>query len=179
MCLNAPLTSHLVICVLLLLPWLKCTVFKAPDSRSELRVPSRRNQPGEYPPGHIMAAQLPSPPFLDIPGLPNFRDLGGYPIALQPGKAVRRGVVFRSGEPSQTTDEGIAKLRELGIAHVYDLRSNKELERDKKNGKDRGIKEWEGAKRIYAPVFRDEDYSPEVTAQRLEGYKDGAEVRGS
>lgn len=123
-----------------------------------------------------MAADLPSPPFKDIPGLPNFRDVGGYPIASQPGKEVRRGVLFRSAEPSQTTDEGVTRLQELGIAHVYDLRSDAERERDKKNNKDRPIKEWEGAERIEAPIFGKHDYSPKAIAERLERYKKGTEV---
>lgn len=126
-----------------------------------------------------MAAQLPSPPFIDIPGLPNFRDLGGYPIASQPGKVVRHGVVFRSAEPSQTTDEGIDRLRQLRIAQVYDLRSTEELERDKGNGIDRGVKEWEGARRIHAPVLDKDDYKPEEIAKRLAGYSEGAEVYDS
>lgn len=123
-----------------------------------------------------MATDLPSPPFIDVPGLINARDIGGYPIGSQPGKVVRRGVLFRSGDPSETTDEGVARLKELGITLVYDLRSIKELERDKNHGKDTRIKEWEGARRIYAPVFRDTDYSPEAVGGRIEAYKNGTKV---
>ena len=68
-------------------------------------------------------------PFINVPGLPNFRDLGGVPrpIPSQPGKTVRRGVVFRSSEPSKVTDEGVQQLRDLGIKKVYDLRSLDEI----------------------------------------------------
>lgn len=123
-----------------------------------------------------MAATLPSPPFIEISGLPNFRDVGGYPIASQPGKVVRRGVVFRSAEPSRTTDEGVDKLKQLGITHVYDLRSLQEFERGNKHGLNRPIKEWEGARRVFAPVFRHEDYSPEAVALRFRNYGSGSDV---
>lgn len=124
-----------------------------------------------------MAATLPNPPFVDIPGLANSRDLGGYPIASQPGKVVRRDVVFRSAEPSTTTEEGIDRLKQLGITLVYDLRSQKEFERGVERGLNNPVKEWEGAKRIFAPVFRHEDYSPEAIALRLKNYGSGSEVR--
>lgn len=66
---------------------------------------------------------LPTPPFITVPGLPNFRDAGGYPLAQQPDKMVRTGVLFRSSEPSQVTAEGIAIMTAtLGIKTVYDLR---------------------------------------------------------
>ncbi|RYP55418.1 hypothetical protein DL769_010193 [Monosporascus sp. CRB-8-3] len=120
---------------------------------------------------------LPNPPFIEIPGLPNFRDLGGYPIASQPGKVVRRGVVFRSAEPSRTTDEGVSRLRRLGITHVYDLRSEQEFERGNKHGLNRPVREWEGARRVFAPVFRHEDYSPEAVALRFKNYGSGPESR--
>ena len=57
----------------------------------------------------MATSDLPSPPFLSVPGLPNFRDAGGYevasdsPAALSPEgkrrvKIVRRGILFRSSE---------------------------------------------------------------------------------
>ena len=119
---------------------------------------------------------LPSPPFVDIPGLRNFRDLGGYPVAGEPGKVVKRNLVFRASEPSKITDEGISKLNALGITHVYDLRSEVEIQRDA-DAAGRRVKEWEGAKRVFVPVFRDHDYSPEAIAQRYSGYSSkGPEV---
>lgn len=55
------------------------------------------------------ASELPSPPFIVVPGLPNFRDAGGYEVmsdlpsaSSTEGKSrtkmVRRGVLFRSSE---------------------------------------------------------------------------------
>ncbi|ROW10248.1 hypothetical protein VMCG_01776 [Cytospora schulzeri] len=114
---------------------------------------------------------LPSPPFVDIPGLRNFRDCGGYPVAnTDDKKVVRSGVVFRSSEPSMITDEGISILRDqLKITHVYDLRSQTEIERDTKNG-GRHVKEWDGAQRIFVPVFLHEDSSPEAIAKRYANF---------
>lgn len=115
---------------------------------------------------------LPAPPFVDVPGLPNFRDCGGYPVAnsnnadSKPQRIIRRGVLFRASEPSKLTDEGIAILRDtLRITHVYDLRSKLEIDGDAElDG--RQPREWDGAQRIFAPVFLEEDYSPEGIAKR-------------
>lgn len=115
---------------------------------------------------------LPSPPFIHVPGVVNLRDAGGYAIQGQPGKAVRRGIVFRSADLSRLEDEGITVLRELGITHVFDLRSLPELA--KANGQQ--PKTWEGATRVFVPVFLDRDYSPEVLALRFRNYTEGREV---
>ncbi|KAI0153848.1 tyrosine phosphatase [Pestalotiopsis sp. NC0098] len=115
---------------------------------------------------------LPSPPFIFVEGIPNFRDIGGYPIADQPGKVVREGIVFRSSEPSKVTEAGVAKLQALRVTDVYDLRSRQEIDRDARNGHGRQPKEWPGATRIFAPVFLDDDYSPEAIAVRFKNYAD-------
>ncbi|KAK2017939.1 tyrosine phosphatase [Colletotrichum eremochloae] len=115
-------------------------------------------------------AKLPSPPFHAIPGLPNFRDAGGYPIDAQPGRILRPGVVFRSAEPSRLTDDGVTRLQDLGITHVYDLRSTIELKRLAQAGTNCDVREWPGAQRIFVPVFRDQDYGPEAIALRYRNY---------
>ncbi|KAI0506609.1 tyrosine phosphatase [Xylaria bambusicola] len=109
-------------------------------------------------------------PFISIPGVLNFRDIGGYPIPSRPGKQVRRGLVYRSAEPSEVTDAGLDKIQRLGIAISYDLRSERELARanqDFKLFRDG----YTGIKKILAPVFRDEDYSPEAIALRFKTYR--------
>ena len=116
---------------------------------------------------------LPSPPFIPVAGMLNCRDLGGLPVAGQPGKITRHGLVFRSADPSKLTDDGVRTLQGLGITHVYDLRSTVELEKARAaEGWDKP-KEWEGAARVFAPVFLDQDYSPGALAIRFR------DVRGS
>lgn len=126
---------------------------------------------------------LPTPPFVDVPGLPNFRDCGGYPVAASSGgdngggkaqKIIRRGILFRSSEPSMLTEGGIAILRDtLGITHVFDLRSKPEIERDAVTD-GRQPREWDGARRVFAPVFLDEDYSPQAVAERYSHFSSAA-----
>lgn len=127
-----------------------------------------------------ISIKLPSPPFHAIPGLPNFRDAGGYPINAQPGRILRPGVVFRSAEPSRLTDDGVACLQDLGITHVYDLRSAIELKRLALAGANCDVREWPGAQRVFVPVFRDQDYGPEAIALRYRNYSsNGTEVSAS
>ncbi|KAI0012010.1 tyrosine phosphatase family-domain-containing protein [Xylariaceae sp. FL0662B] len=139
---------------------------------------------------------LPSPPFEHVPGLPNFRDLGGYPVVGSPvadpdpdpdpeaagktrtrtrtrtrTKMVRRHLIFRSSEPSRLTADGVARLQALGVERVYDLRSASEIARGlRQQGPGYPVKEWEGARRVFVPVFLDEDYSPEAMALRYRHY---------
>lgn len=54
-------------------------------------------------------ATLPSPPFVNIPGIANFRDVGGQV------DNVRKGLVYRSADPSKATQEGLEKMYELGM----------------------------------------------------------------
>lgn len=118
---------------------------------------------------------LPSPPFIIAPGLANLRDAGGYAIEGMPGKAIRRGVLFRAADLTRLEDEGVATLQRLGITRVFDLRSVVELA--KAQGGDDLPKSWEGATRAFVPVFLDKDYSPEALALRFTAYGDGPEVR--
>ncbi|KAI0838080.1 tyrosine phosphatase family-domain-containing protein [Hypoxylon sp. FL0890] len=121
--------------------------------------------------------ELPSPPFHPIPGLPNFRDIGGYPVGGSPQdgsnarhKVVRRGLIYRSSEPSKVTEDGVSKLKSLGIEKVYDLRSAVEIEAGQRDGFGWKVKEIDGARREFVPVFLDQDYSPEALALRYKNY---------
>ncbi|KAI5463975.1 protein-tyrosine phosphatase-like protein [Mariannaea sp. PMI_226] len=105
------------------------------------------------------------PPFIPISGVPNFRDLGRTPIATRPGHIIKPGLVFRAAEPSRVTEHGISSLQSLAITHVYDLRSTIEIRRQSTE-----IASWPGAERVFAPVFRDEDYGPEAIALRFMQY---------
>ncbi len=122
---------------------------------------------------------LPSPPFHHAGGLLNLRDIGGYPVAGQPGKITRCGLVYRSADPGKLTGDGVRTLQALGITHVYDLRSALELEKARAaEGWDKP-KEWDGAARVFAPVFLNENYSPEALAVRFKDYSEGTEVRSN
>ncbi len=59
-------------------------------------------------------------------GQPNFRDLGGY--RTSDGRAVRQGLIYRSGELGQLTTEDVAELDRRGIRTVVDFRSESEVE---------------------------------------------------
>lgn len=56
-----------------------------------------------------------------IPGLPNFRDVGGH--STRDGGRVRTGLLFRSTDLSRLDDAGATALEGLGIRAVFDLRT--------------------------------------------------------
>jgi len=118
-------------------------------------------------------AILPSPPFIEVNGIYNFRDIGGYPVA---SKSIKTGFLYRCAEPTRVTEAGIATMKDLGITHFYDLRSNTEIQRQIAAGIG-GLKEWEGCERVFVPVFADMDYSPEALAVRFKDYFGGVEVK--
>lgn len=60
-----------------------------------------------------------------LSGQPNFRDLGGY--ASSDGRRVKWGLVYRSGELSQLSEDDVRTLAGLGIKAVVDLRSPEEV----------------------------------------------------
>jgi protein-tyrosine phosphatase len=60
-----------------------------------------------------------------LDGARNLRDLGGYPT--RSGRLVRRRLVFRSDRLSGLTDADCARLAELGIRTVVDLRYDAEV----------------------------------------------------
>ena len=102
------------------------------------------------------------------------RDIGGLPVAGRPGKVIRKGLVFRSSEPSKVTDEGVSALTSLGITHVYDLRSEVEIQKMVVQAEGSKPREWPGAQRIFVPVFPDQDFSPEALAKRVRDYTSGS-----
>lgn len=90
---------------------------------------------------------------------------------------VRKGVVFRSADPTKLTGEGVAVMQTLGIKHVYDFRSRLEFGGPDKPGTE--PIEWEGATRHWTPVFANVDLSPEAQAVKMRRFRDyttGAEV---
>jgi len=63
---------------------------------------------------------------LDFEGAINFRDIGGYPTA--DGRVVRWRKVYRSAELARLTDADLARIKALGIATIFDMRSDRERE---------------------------------------------------
>ena len=118
-----------------------------------------------------------SPPFQIVPGLSNFRDIGGWPIATSPGappRHVRKGVLFRGSDTNRITSKGAEKLRQLGINTDFDLRSKQQIE---KTG---GYKEIPGIQRGWTPVFAEEEYTEKAALQRYELYAgEGTIVRST
>ncbi|KAL0468802.1 protein-tyrosine phosphatase-like protein [Neurospora intermedia] len=142
----------------------------APGSGSGFGSPHPSQLPGPTPSSSSAVGNflLPSPPFISAPGLINLRDIGGYEIPSTTSghrkKMVRKGVVFRSADPTQLTDEGVAVMQKLGITHVYDFRSKLEFGKTPETEP----KEWAGAQRCHVPVFPDVDMSPEALAVRFQ-----------
>ena len=64
---------------------------------------------------------------IQLEGAFNFRDLGGYPAA--DGRRVAWRRLFRADGLARLTDGDLARLDDLGIATVVDLRTPMELER--------------------------------------------------
>ena len=58
---------------------------------------------------------------------PNFRDLGG--IRTMDGRKVKPGLLFRSGDFFSLTTEDLARLAEMKLACIIDLRAKREIDR--------------------------------------------------
>lgn len=54
----------------------------------------------------------------------NFRDIGGYEAA--DGKHIRWGMIYRSGATPMLTSADVARVKNLGIRNMFDLRSKEE-----------------------------------------------------
>lgn len=117
---------------------------------------------------------LPSPPFVTLEGIPNFRDIGGWPIAGQATKSVRRNRIFRCGEPTKATATDISKVKSLGVSCVFDLRSNPEIKSrlgsDVAGAGGQGAADWPGVERRFVPVFPDQSYDPVSLAASHKDY---------
>lgn len=62
---------------------------------------------------------------INIPGIQNFRDLGGYKGAK--GKETRWGAIYRSAQIDSLNDCSRKELKNLGIKTIIDLRTETEL----------------------------------------------------
>ncbi len=62
---------------------------------------------------------------INMAGTPNFRDLGG--LKTQRGRTVKWGVLFRSGDLGQLTDQDLLVVKKLNIKDVVDFRTTSEI----------------------------------------------------
>ena len=63
---------------------------------------------------------------LPLSGIHNFRDYGGYPAT---GGRLKQGLLWRSGQHCGAQADDLAKVHDLGIVTVIDLRGDSERER--------------------------------------------------
>lgn len=107
-----------------------------------------------------------------VDGIANFRDIGGWQIntptfPLDSNRKtcyfVRPGFIYRCANTVGLSSSGILTMKELNINTVYDLRSVEECEKD---GVCSSFKDSQ-IERFHTPVFRNEDYSPQLIALRL------------
>ncbi len=64
---------------------------------------------------------------IPLGGVHNFRDYGGYRVLG--GGRVQRGLLFRSGQHCDATDDDLATIDALGLRHIIDMRGNSEREK--------------------------------------------------
>lgn len=62
--------------------------------------------------------------WLPLEGATNFRDIGGY--RADDGRSVKWGMVYRSDRLSRLTEHDLARLSELGLKQLFDLRTPEE-----------------------------------------------------
>lgn len=118
-----------------------------------------------------------SPPFHNVPGIANFRSIGSWPVTLanDPDNAyhVHKNIIFRGSDPLRITPAGIQSLLDLGIDTDFDLRSKQQVAK-------LGVRDLSehGIRRVWTPVFSEEEYSEDKAAERYELYaSDDANVR--
>jgi Tyrosine phosphatase family len=94
----------------------------------------------------IATSELPSPPFVAVEGVKNFRDIGGYPITGSDSKSVKRGFVYRSATLTGITNDGMKTLvSALGIRVIFDLRLQDEVDKFE-------IEKFPGVVAVHIPV---------------------------
>ncbi|KAI0748774.1 protein-tyrosine phosphatase-like protein [Daedaleopsis nitida] len=130
---------------------------------------------------HLVASTLSAPPFVSIDGIPNVRDFGaGYPSSLPSPTAsdstpsptrtiIKPRTLFRSGEPSRITPQGVEQLRALGIRKIFDLRADVEVA--KYGSVASALGAVEGVDVVRAPIL-DEAMDPVGIAKRLKDFSE-------
>ncbi|CAK9441753.1 uncharacterized protein LODBEIA_P56210 [Lodderomyces beijingensis] len=111
----------------------------------------------------------------DVEGVSNFRDIGGWRIhdptfrLIEDANEsqnhvyyVRPHLAFRCANVAGLTARGMETIQNLGIRAVFDLRSDGEIAND---GYPADLHKY-GIERIHAPVYSNDDYSPQAIAVR-------------
>src|SRR5882757_7067304 len=65
---------------------------------------------------------------IDVEGIENFRDFGGYDTAS--GRTLKHGLLYRSANHAYATETDLARMRDLGLAAIIDLRRSEERARE-------------------------------------------------
>ncbi|WP_394764117.1 tyrosine-protein phosphatase [Phenylobacterium sp.] len=65
---------------------------------------------------------------IDFDGIENFRDFGGYDTAC--GRPVKREVLYRSANHAYASEADLARMADLGLAAIIDLRRTEERTRE-------------------------------------------------
>jgi protein-tyrosine phosphatase len=102
---------------------------------------------------------------IDIPSVPNLRDIGGY--ATAGGGSVRMGQLYRSAELNHLHGEDLEHFATLGIRTVFDLRTEAERAAEPDVVP-------EGTRRVICDVYRDE--RSDAPAEVLKALSDPAEA---
>lgn len=66
------------------------------------------------------------PRIVPLEGVHNFRDYGGYETSA--GARVKQGLLWRSAQHGDASEDDLAAIHRLGLAHVIDLRGPSERE---------------------------------------------------
>ncbi|CAO3644320.1 unnamed protein product [Cunninghamella blakesleeana] len=106
------------------------------------------------------------PRWIDVKGVKNFRDIGGWPIKDGSGY-IRERIVFRCGHLADISEEGIEILKRLNVIAAFDFRSDPEVERQGVGPTIQGLTRYPSA------MFTEADYSPAALASRWKGYFEG------
>ncbi|KAH7412234.1 putative tyrosine-protein phosphatase [Phaeosphaeria sp. MPI-PUGE-AT-0046c] len=101
--------------------------------------------------------ELPFPLFNGLRSLPNFRDIGGWPISSSTTlKHVRKSLIYRGPDTTHISPQDLSTLQSLNITTDYDLRSAGQIAK-------LGFRDFSeyGIKRVWCPVFSSEDEKTE------------------
>ncbi|PYH91423.1 hypothetical protein BO71DRAFT_411837 [Aspergillus ellipticus CBS 707.79] len=121
----------------------------------------------------VLDSPLP-PPFIDIPGVSNFRSLAGYPIPNSTQKT-RQNHVYRSANLAALTPEGYDRMHDLGITKIFDLTSaSEDSVHDDAQPTQQKLRQW-----VQRAPLDEERFSAKALFQKYEKLRlDGKEGEG-